>query len=147
MSIATRPLQADDYERWLLLWGEFLRYHRKDLAPEITQSSWERLTGAHPAYHGLVAVVDGVVVGFAHLIFHPSTWSIRNYGYLSDLYVAPEARGKGVGRALMEAIYAFADVADVGPVYWHTEDLNVEARRLYESVAYRNSFIQYRRRS
>jgi len=87
----------------------------------------------------------GSALGLAHVVFHPSTWSTTDYCYLEDLAVAPAARGRGVGTALIEAVYALADERDAGRVYWHTQEYNAPARAIYDQIARRTSFIKYQR--
>lgn len=95
---------------------------------------------------GFVAEQDGVLVGLAHYIFHPHNWKTEDVCYLQDLYVVPELRGCGVGRALIEAVYAASDARDIPTVYWLTQDFNKPARRLYDYIASVTAFIKYQRR-
>jgi GNAT superfamily N-acetyltransferase len=92
-----------------------------------------------------VAELDGRLVGFAHYLFHPSTWSETGYCYLEDLFTAPEARGRGVGRALIEAVAAAEAGAGATRLYWHTQEFNADGRALYDTLARRTSFIVYER--
>ena len=87
----------------------------------------------------------GALVGFAHILFHASTWSLAGYCYLEDLYVAKTHRGGGVARALIERVYAEADARGAERVYWHTQEFNAPARSLYDTLARRTSFVVYRR--
>ena len=89
--------------------------------------------------------VDGRLAGFAHYLFHRSTWAPKRYCYLEDLFVADSARGRGLGRALIEAVYAKAEAADASRVYWLTQSGNAQARALYDKVADNLGFIQYRK--
>jgi GNAT superfamily N-acetyltransferase len=95
--------------------------------------------------HGLFAVLDGKVVGFVHYLFHRSTWTTGDYCYLQDLFTAREARGRGAGRALIEAVYERAQAAGASRVYWLTHESNTDAQALYDKVAARSGFVQYRR--
>ena len=97
------------------------------------------------ALQGLVAERDGALLGFVHYQFHPSTWALRDSCYLEDLYVDPAARGSGVGRALIRAVYAQADRAQAATVYWLTQEFNTDGRALYDTLARRTSFIRYER--
>jgi ribosomal protein S18 acetylase RimI-like enzyme len=89
--------------------------------------------------------VDGELAGFAHYLFHRSTWAPQRYCYLEDLFVAEAARGQGLGRALIEAVYVRARAADASRVYWLTQSTNTQARALYDAVADNLGFIQYRK--
>ena len=84
------------------------------------------------------------LIGFAHYLFQRSTWLVNPRCYLQDLYVGPEARGKGVGRALIGAVAAAAKEAGAANVFWNTHETNAAARRLYDGLAERTGFIQYR---
>jgi GNAT superfamily N-acetyltransferase len=94
---------------------------------------------------GLVAAQDGRIVGIAHCIVHRSTWARGTYVYLNDLFVAPDLRGSGAGRALIEAIYKHADEIGAERVYWLTHESNATARKLYDSLAFNDGFVEYRR--
>jgi GNAT superfamily N-acetyltransferase len=137
--------RSTDRAEWDELWRGYLRFYRSRLEPEITELTWARLLDPSVQPHGLVAEVDGRLVGFAHYLFHPSTWSASAYCYLEDLFTAPEARGLGVGRALIEAVYEAADAAGASSVYWQTQEFNADGRALYDTLAQRTSFIVYRR--
>ncbi len=100
---------------------------------------------AFPAQFALLAEVDGRATGLAHAIFHPHNWRVEDICHLQDLYVVPEARGAGAGRALIEAIYAAADANGTPSVYWLTRESNMSARRLYDRVAKVTPFIKYQR--
>src|SRR5215469_13386079 len=115
-----RPLRPSDRAQWSALWAGYLKFYRHRLPDEITNHAFARLVDPKARLHGLVAELDGKVVGFVHYQFHPSTWALRDYCYLEDLYVDPTARGHGVGRALIQAVYKDADQAKAATVYWLT---------------------------
>ena len=141
-----RPLEPSDALEWRRLWRDYLEFYGTELPEAIYEASFARLTDPAVAdYNGLVALRDNRPVGLAHYIFHRHGWRIEEVCYLQDLYVAPEARGAGVGRALVEAVYAAADAAGRPEVYWLTEASNAEARRLYDRVGQVTPFIKYRR--
>ena len=140
-----RALRAADRPQWDPLWAGYLRFYRHRLPDEITDFAFSRLIDPSAPIHGLVADVDARLVGFVHYQFHPSTWSLRDSCYLEDLYVDPAARGHGVGRALIRAVYEQADRAQAATVYWMTQEFNAEGRALYDTLARRTSFIRYER--
>jgi GNAT superfamily N-acetyltransferase len=143
--IEIRPLKADDRAQWVALWSGYLRFYRQHLPAEVTEGTFARLTDARAPLHGLVAQRGDALVGLVHYQFHPTSWSLRDRCYLEDLYVDGEARGGGVGRALIRAVYEAADRAQAGSVYWLTQEFNAEGRALYDTLAPRTSFIRYER--
>lgn len=140
-----RAIRPDDREDWQPLWQGYLDFYRAVLAPEVTERTWTALVDGDSAVHGLVAEEDGQLIGFAHLIMHPTTWASSPSCYLEDLYIAKSSRGRGVGRQLIEAVYRFADESGAAKVYWLTQEYNAAARSLYDTVAHRTSFVVYQR--
>ena len=138
-----RSAKPADRASWDLLWQGYLRFYRSRLEPQVTELTWARLLDPAAQPHGLVAERGGRLVGFAHYLFHPSTWSATPYCYLEDLFTTPEARGLGVGRTLIEAVGAAADAAGATRLYWHTQEFNADGRALYDTLARRTSFIVY----
>jgi GNAT superfamily N-acetyltransferase len=143
--LGTRPLAASDRPQWDVLWQGYLRFYRHRLPNDITDSTFARLVDDKAQPHGIVAEDSGKIVGFAHYLFHRSTWSLSEVCYLEDVFVDPSARGAGAGRALIEAVYAAADRAGASTVYWMTQEFNADARALYDTIAHRTSFIRYER--
>ena len=95
--------------------------------------------------HGHVAERGGELLGLTHYLFHRSTTAIEPLCYLQDLFTSENARGKGVGRALIEGVYRQAKLAGSPRVYWQTHETNLTARTLYDKVAERPGFIIYRK--
>jgi GNAT superfamily N-acetyltransferase len=112
-----RPLVAADKTAWLPLWAGYLEFYQASLPPDVTEATFSRLTGADEDIFGLVAEQDGRVIGIAHCIVHRSTWARGKYVYLNDLFVTPDVRSSGAGRALIETIYVRADAMDAERVY------------------------------
>ena len=139
-----RAIEAKDRPRWDELWAGYLQFYECELPAAITQLNWKRLLDPAQQLHGLVAVAGEHVIGFVHYHFHLSTWSATTYCYLEDLFVDPQARGAGAGRALIGAVYAAAALAGASRVYWHTRADNRAARALYDKVANLSPFVQYR---
>ena len=141
-----RALRASDEVEWRNLWTAYLDFYEASVPPEVYDSSFARLLGDDPQdFHGLLAVLDGRPVGLVHYLFHRHGWRIDNVCYLQDLYAVPDVRGMGVGRALIEAVYAAADAAGAPQVYWMTQDFNTTARQLYDRVGQLTPFIKYQR--
>lgn len=142
----TRPLGADDRQRWDELWSQYLAYYEQELPGSMTELTWQRLMAGRELWGFAGLDEAGRVVGFVHYHFHLSTWSPAGCCYLEDLFVDPQSRGRHVGRALIEAVYHAADERGVARVYWHTENTNARAQILYNQVGYLTPFLQFRRR-
>ncbi len=141
-----RPARAQDFEAWLPLWKGYQDYYKADLS-QTTDDTWQRLM-APPAdgpYCLLAEDVTGQIIGFSHYVFHGHTWRAQPSCYLIDLFADATQRGQGIGRALIEAVYARADAHGAGQVYWLTEDFNKAGRRLYDKVGTLTPFIKYQR--
>ena len=144
MNIQVRPLLADDYDQWFELWQGYLNYYRTDLSADMTALTWQRLLDETSGIFGYGAVnAAGELSGFVHYLFHPVTWAKGPRCYLEDLFTSETARGQGVGRALIEAVYATAKDKGADQVYWLTEDYNTRAHYLYDKLAVKTPFIKY----
>jgi GNAT superfamily N-acetyltransferase len=147
VSLVIRPLRRDDAEDWRKLWRAYLAFYETELPEAIYNTYFERLLGDDPHdFHGLVAEIDGRLVGLTHYLFHRHGWKVENVCYLQDLYADPDVRGTGVGRALIEAVYAAADAEGAPAVYWLTQEFNTTARQLYDRIGEATPFIKYARR-
>jgi len=141
-----RPLTRDDAEEWRRLWTAYLSFYDAGVTEEVYRVYFERLLGDDPHdYSCFLAEVDGRIAGLVHFVFHRHGWRIEDVCYLQDLYADPEVRGRGVGRALIEAVYAEADRRGCPQVYWTTQAGNHEARKLYDRIAVLTPFIKYQR--
>jgi GNAT superfamily N-acetyltransferase len=140
-----RPVRDSDHAQWLPLWQGYQEFYRVQLSPAVTESNWQRFFDPAEPVHCLVAEREGRLVGLAHYLIHRSTWSVENICYLNDLFVDPTGRRSGVARKLIEAVYAAADEAGAGKVYWLTHETNAAARLLYDQVAEYGGFIRYTR--
>lgn len=144
--IVIRPLTAGDEADWRRLWTAYLEFYETRVPAEVYDSTFARLLGTDPQdFSALIATVDGQAMGLTHYLFHRHAWKIENVCYLQDLYVAPEARGTGLGRRLIEAVYAAADANGTPAVYWLTQEFNATARQLYDRIARVTPFIRYTR--
>ena len=144
-NLTIRRLVRDDFGSWESLWHGYLRFYRADLSEEITRTAFERLADETNGLVGLVAQSEEELVGFVHLVFHPSTWSSATYCYLEDLFVSPAARGSSVAKALISAAFEEAAGGGATRTYWHTQQYNGPARSLYDQVGHLTSFIVYQR--
>ena len=144
-----RPVQLQDFDQWKVLWDGYNAFYERvgptALPENITQSTWQRFFDTYEPVHALVAEEDGRLLGLVHYLYHRSTTSIGPNCYLQDLFTAEAARGKGVGRALIDAVIDISKAAGCGRLYWHTRDTNVTAQRLYNQVAEGGGVMVYRK--
>jgi GNAT superfamily N-acetyltransferase len=144
-----RAVTPADFPRWKPLWAGYNAFYGREgptaLPPEITQTSWSRFLDPAEPMHALVAERAGQLLGLAHYLFHRNTILIANTCYLQDLYTTDAARGQGIGRALIEAVYGAAHAAGSPRVYWQTHETNAVAMRLYDQVDEKSGFIVYRK--
>ncbi len=147
--LKVRPVARADYDAWLPLWDGYNKFYGRfgptALPLEVTRMTWARFFDAYEPVHGLIAESQGKLVGLVHYLLHRSTTLIEPNCYLQDLFTDERTRGKGVGRALIEAVYERAKVAGCTRVYWLTHETNATARRLYDQVADNTGFIVYRK--
>lgn len=140
-----RPLESSDQDRWKFLWAGYLTFYKAQIDDANTAVLWERLLAPDTDPRGLVALnEDGKIVGIVHYMFHPTCWTVRDKCYLQDLFVDPEYRVGGAGRALIEAVYEKAREKNASEVYWMTQHFNSVARVLYDRVGELTPFVKYR---
>ena len=144
-SIIIRPVGPDERADWEPLWAGYLAFYKATLAPGATDMAWARFHDANEPMHLLGAYVDGKLTGIVQFLFHRSTWTPGDYCYLQDLFVDDSARGLGLGRKLIEAVYARASAAGASRVHWLTQNDNATARLLYDRIADNSGFMQYRK--
>ncbi|MBR0897138.1 GNAT family N-acetyltransferase [Bradyrhizobium tropiciagri] len=147
--VTIRFVTRDDYAQWLPLWDGYNAFYERSgptaLAPEITAMTWARFFDAYEPVHALVADAGGTLLGLTHYLFHRSTTAIAPTCYLQDLFTSEAARGKGVGRALINGVYAQAKLVGSPRVYWQTHETNHTAMQLYDKVADKPGFVIYRK--
>ena len=144
-----RPVARTDYDQWLPLWDGYNAFYKRvgptAVPREVTQMTWQRFFDGYEPMHALVAESGGKLVGLTHYLFHRNTTMLGPVCYLQDLFTDPALRGKGVGKALIEAVYEAARRAGSSRVYWHTHETNKTAMRLYDYVATHSGFVVYRK--
>lgn len=147
--LTVRPVVRDDYAQWLPLWDGYNAFYERSgptaLDPAITQMTWARFFDAYEPVHALVAESGGQLLGLTHYLFHRSTTAIAPNCYLQDLFTGEAARGKGVGRALINGVYERARIAGSPRVYWLTHKTNHTAMQLYDKMAENSGFVVYRK--
>ena len=146
--LVVRPVLPADYSQWLPLWTGYNAFYGRAgstaLASDVTSTTWSRFFDPYEPMFALVAERDDKLLGLTHYLLHRSTTAIAPSVYLQDLFTSDEARGQGVGRTLIEAVYAYAREAGIPRVYWQTHEANTVAMSLYDQVAEKSGFIVYR---
>jgi len=145
MKPSVRPVTDADFAQWLPLWTGYNTFYKRTLPDAVTRTTWARFLDANEPMHALVAEQDGRLLGLTHYLFHRATAMVENNCYLSDLFTNQQARGKGIGRLLIEAVYEAARKAGCSRVYWQTHETNAVAQVLYNDIADRSGFIVYRK--
>jgi GNAT superfamily N-acetyltransferase len=143
MEMPIKTLTTDDHDAWLPLWRGYQAFYQVDIPQAVTDGTWSRMLDPSEPVHGALGLLDGRPVGLVHFLFHRSTWTIGDVCYLQDLFVAPDARGQGVGEKLIAHVYDAARAAGSPEVYWLTHETNRTAMKLYDRIADRPGFVQY----
>ena len=143
--LVIRPVGPDERAAWEPLWNGYLTFYETAVTNDVSDVLWKRLHDKAEPMHLIGAYRGGTLVGIAHYIFHRSCWTIADYCYLQDLFVAPDVRGSGAGRALIAAVEGEARKAGASRLHWLTKEDNHSARALYDTMADRSGFIQYRK--
>lgn len=143
--LTIRAAAAADFDAWLPLWRGYQAFYKVDLPEATTRTTWQRLLDPAEPMHLTLAEHEGRVVGMVHFIEHRTCWNEANSIYLQDLFTLPGLRSKGIGRALIEHVCAQAKALGCAKVHWLTHETNAEAMVLYNKLAERPGFVQYRR--
>lgn len=144
-TISVRPLAPEDKETWYPLWRGYQEFYQTDIPDAVTETTWQRLLEPAEPMGGAIAWDEtGAALGLVHHIRHRSCWTVGDYCYLQDLFVDPARRGGGIGRKLVEHVYAVARTQGCSRVYWLTHETNAQAMKLYDRIAKRSGFVQYR---
>ncbi|WP_175923909.1 SDR family oxidoreductase [Burkholderia latens] len=143
--VEIKPVSPDDFDTWYPLWKGYQRFYDVDIPEAATRATWARFMDPTEPMHAALAVAGDDTLGLVHWLYHRSTWTTQDYCYLQDLFVADGARGRGAGRALVEHVYADARLREVPRVYWLTHRTNQNAMKLYDRIAERSDFVQYRK--
>ncbi|MEO7852328.1 MAG: GNAT family N-acetyltransferase [Rubrivivax sp.] len=144
-NITLRAARADEYATWTPLWRGYQGFYKVDIAEDVSRSTWARFFDDAEPMHCDFAEVDGRVRGLVHSIDHRSCWMTEWSCYLQDLFVDPSLRGHGLGRKLIEHVYASAKARGCARVHWLTHETNLDAMKLYDRIADKPGFVQYRK--
>ena len=142
-AVTIRPVQAGDYDPWLPLWRGYQKFYQSEIPAETTRMTWARILDPREPVFGALAFSQERAVGMVHWLYHRTCWTIGNNCYLQDLFVAPEQRGSGIGRKLIDHVCAAARIGGCAKVYWLTHETNKNAMLLYDRLATRTGFVHY----
>lgn len=144
IAVSVRNLDKTDHVQWKKLWTDYLSFYKTTVSDQVYKTSFQRLNSNDlREYQGIVAELNEEIIGFSHYLFHRNLWSTQDTCYLSDLYVVPEMRGKGIARKLVHKVAQQAKDYGVKGVYWNTQETNYRGRMLYDQVAKKTPFIVY----
>ena len=144
-TVEIRAIENGDFDIWLPLWKGYQRFYKADIPESVTLTTWARFMDPSEGMHAALAIAGEQALGFVHSIYHRSTWTLGEYCYLQDLFVTDDARDRGVGRALIEYVYAHARRRGASRVHWLTHESNQGAMQLYDRLADRSGFVPYRK--
>jgi GNAT superfamily N-acetyltransferase len=138
-----RSALPSDEATWRKLWREYCAFYEAQLADDVTDRTWKRILDPDSAVMCIVAEVDGHVYGFANCVVHENTWETQAVCYLEDLFVLPSARGRGIGKALIEWLRNAMRAEGWARLYWVTRADNRRARKLYDQFTQADDFVRY----
>jgi len=142
--ISIRPLKDQDQPQWRRLWTAYLAFYETTLPDQVFETAFSRLLSPGVnEFQGLIAESAGHPVGLAHFVYHRTLWAVQDTCYLMDLFCDPSARGQGVGRQLIEAVFTKANSDGIPSIYWQTQEFNYKGRMLYDKIGEKTSFIVY----
>ncbi|KLN98184.1 GNAT family N-acetyltransferase [Moellerella wisconsensis] len=143
-TITIELIQHDEYQQWLPLWQSYQHFYQVTLSELTTKITWQRFFDTNEPLYCAVAKMGNELIGFTHFVFHRSTWAEKNFCYLEDLFVAPNIRGRQVGKQLIDYVKRQALDQQCARLYWHTQETNSTAQKLYDWVAEKPGVIEYR---
>lgn len=144
MQVEIKDAAGEHEAEWRALWGQYLAFYGDDLPAAVTSRTWARIMDSGSRLNGRFAFLDTKMVGFALHHHHVSTWTEGDDCYLEDLYLTKEARGHGIGRALLDDLRNMAKAKGYKRLYWHTDEGNLTARRLYDTYTKADGHVRYR---
>ncbi|UYV38788.1 GNAT family N-acetyltransferase [Rhodobacteraceae bacterium D3-12] len=144
MNVTVRPVGPQDWDDWRRLWQLYLEFYETSRSEDVQRQTWARIiAGDRGMFAAIAHDGDGKAVGIVNFLYHAGFWMVEDQVYLNDLYVLPETRGTGAGRALIEHVGAHAQARGVSKVYWLTAENNAPARALYDKLASKTPFVHY----
>ena len=143
--MAIRAITLDDRMAWNRLWQDYQTFYKVSIAPDVSALTFGRFLDPAEPMHCSLVLQEGEPIGFVHFIYHRSTWTSGDYCYLQDLFVDGAHRGHGLARRLIEHVYETAKAAGASRVHWLTHETNTDAMLLYDRIAERSGFVQFRK--
>ena len=144
LKIVVALVKGEDYSKWLSYWLSYQEFYEVQLSEDTTNKTWQRFLDPNEDMYCAVAKKGQEILGFVHYVFHGSTWSVNEFCYLEDLFVAANTRGKNIGKHLIEYVKQKARENQCERLYWHTQEKNLTAQRLYDWIAEKPGVIEYR---
>jgi GNAT superfamily N-acetyltransferase len=141
--VRVRPAEPADEARWRELFDAYTRFYEREPDLEISRQTWSRIQSPGSPVYAIVAEHDGAVVGIANYLLHENTSSLHQACYLQDLFVDPAIRGRGIGKALIDWLWAETQAQGWGVLYWQTRENNYRARTLYDTYTPHSGFLRY----
>ncbi len=138
------PVQQQDYQQWILYWFAYQNFYKVSLSDTVTATTWQSFFDEAEPIYCAVAKQGEKILGFVHYVIHRSTWAEQNFCYLEDLYVSPDVRGQQIGKRLIEYVQQQAIILQCERLYWHTQEINHTAQKLYDWIAEKPGVIEYR---
>jgi GNAT superfamily N-acetyltransferase len=142
--LIVRPVRRDDFDQWSAHWKSYQQFYKVALTDDVTERTWLRFFDADEPVYSAVALEGTRILGFANYLFHRSTWAQEDFCYLEDLFVAQDARGRQIGKRLIEHVRQQARDRGSARLYWHTQETNLTAQRLYDWIGRKAGSIEYR---
>ena len=144
-SLTVRQITALDHAQWRGLWQAYLQFYDTVLSDAVYTATFQKLISGEHGMYGFLALDKNNPVGLAHYVTHPDFWKPTHVCYLQDLFTTPHARGQGIARRLIQAVFDDATAMGIPEVYWLTAETNYKGRILYDQVGTKTPFIVYQR--
>ena len=138
-----REIQAQDKNRWRELYRGYADFYQAKMNETILNTVWEWLQDETHELNGLVYETDGSIVALAHYRRMPSPIRGKDIGFLDDLFVVPEYRGRKIGEQLINRLKEISRAENWNLIRWITQENNATAKRLYDKVAQKTTWNVY----
>ena len=138
-----RKIQLKDKKQWKKLYKGYANFYKVEMNNKILQTVWNWLHDKNHEVEGLVYEVDENIVGLAHYRRMPSPLRGQYIGFLDDLFVDPDHRGKGIGEKILKELKIISKSKGWNLTRWITRDDNVRAKSLYDRLAEKTTWDLY----